>query len=158
MGAEPSWVKNNMSQMSQTPMNSLYLIERVNQVGNVFTDTLKLGGGRENWKKSHWGHCAVQRGEVLLLCFTTGSDFHQRKRCLSLWRRDSAVIQAAKLIQSRFGSKQVWLKHLADKSTMEVIIKGGETHLLIFRKKWAEVNIHFGHVWGLGDAVISFVG
>ena len=34
--------------MSQTSTNTLYLIEGVNQVGNVFTDTLKLMGEKRD--------------------------------------------------------------------------------------------------------------
>lgn len=46
---------------SQTPMNTLYLIEWVNQVGNVFTDTLKLRGRRENSKVTLRAPCGPDR-------------------------------------------------------------------------------------------------
>ena len=58
--------------MSQTSINALYLIEWVNQVGNVFTDTLKLRG-EESQFRNHTGG-TVWPIEMYLWCFVLLKD------------------------------------------------------------------------------------
>lgn len=57
----------------------LYLIEGVNQVGNVFTDTLKLRGEKKQFRRSTEGTTWSRQMNEFVFRFCEGSNFLLRK-------------------------------------------------------------------------------
>lgn len=137
---------------SQTPMNTLYLIEWVNQVGNVFTDTLKLRGRRENSKVTLRAPCGPDR-------WIYGASFHdwiwfppEKNTISSQWRWDSPTIYCRHLnshIPTSYRSRCDCNWHVscvADYSVTELITKEGKKmigpHVYHFTEKLSGSPTH----------------
>lgn len=70
--------------MYQTSMNTLYLIERVNQVRNVFTDTLKLWGEERQFRHHTEGTAWSRQMSLCRIVSLKDSISTKENRILSL--------------------------------------------------------------------------